>query len=145
MQNLPSLWACKLDFFSHHNIAVSVLITTIAAMFMWNSRSQCPFGQSWCFSAITAALWWWRVLQSNCNIEAFPPAQVVSPYYVIAVCVPSRPAHGRIGGLVCRTIMWDAFEWHPMSALQNTLLPLNCYLEAQFVCRPASQSLSNDS
>lgn len=59
------------------------------------------------------------VLHSHCSIEA-PPSypSVVCRYYMIAVYIPSPPCTcKKKGGLVCRTIMWEAFEWHPMSAL----------------------------
>lgn len=96
-------------------------------MFPCWSKLLC--GQNWYVLAITAGPWWWGMLHSDCSTEALPQT-----LYLIAVCISFDDARARLKyrGSVCCTFVQDTFEWPPMSALWNTSVHLNFYLEDGF-------------
>lgn len=82
------------------------------------------------------------MLHSNCSAEALPhtPLLFLTIKWLLCVCILSDRACTHLGGGRVRcTIVQDAFEWHPMSALWNTSVHLNFYLGDGFACSPAFQ------
>lgn len=114
-------------------------VNFIVAFPCW-SRLFC--GQIWYVPAITAGPWWRGMLHSNCSAEALPhtPLLFLTITWLLCVCILSGRACTHLGGGMVRcTIVQDAFEWHPMSALWNTSVHLNFYLGDGFACCPAFQ------
>lgn len=103
-------------------------------------------GQIWYVPAITAGPWWRGMLHSNSKL-CLRFFFAVSNYYVIAVCILAWPGLHTFkigvwevwGGGFRFTIVQDAFEWQPMSALWNTSVHLNFYLGDAFAWFPAFQ------